>query len=309
MTRVLWLLMLTSCAAVPLRPVPEKLRPWTTTLRDQQFENASVVAYRVGRQRLVFVGAQHENMDDSPTFRMIRQAYATFTFDVVIAEGFPTSWGPNPSRILDYADKSSKRADGFVEGGETIPTTFGAQQQGAILWGGEADDTDIKAQVVATGFSAEDLLGFYVLRNIPQWIGERNIADAGDARLQPLVADALTKNRERLKIPATVLAGYSEWAAWYQAVNGKAISAAFVTEEVGPLSNGPFGTNKVAYAVSRARDAHLHRLIIEKLNAKKSVLVVFGGSHLIIHRPALDAVLGKPCYEGVELSLADDACR
>ena len=309
MKRVLWLLMLTSCAAVPLRPVPEKLQPWTTTLRDQQSENAFVVAYRVGRQRLVFVGAQHENMDDSPTFQIIRQAYATFTFDVVIAEGFPTSWGPNPRRILDYAAKSSKRADGFVEGGETIPTISGAQQQGAVLWGGEADDTGIKAQVAAAGFSAEDLLGFYVLRNIPQWIGERNIADAGDGRLQPLVAAALIRNRDRLKIPATVLAGYSQWAAWYQAVNGKAISAAFVTEEVGPLSNGPFGTNKVAYAVSRARDAHLHRLIIEKLNAKKSVLVVFGGSHLIIHRPALDAVLGKPCYEGAALPLADDACR
>ena len=309
MARFLLFLMLTSCATVPLRPAPEQLQPWTTTLRDQQSDTPFAVVYRIGTRRLVFVGAQHENMDDSPTFQMIRQAYAAFKFDVAIAEGFPTSLGPNPRRILDYAAKSSKRADGFVEGGETIPTISGAQQQGAVLWGGEADDADIKAQVVAAGFSAEDLLGFYVLRNIPQWIGERNIADADDARLQPLVADALTKNREHLEIPATVLAGYSPWADWYKAINGKAISASFVTEEVGPLSNGPFGTNKVAYAVSRARDAHLHRLIIEKLNAKKSVLVVFGGSHLIIHRPALDAVLGKPCYEGVELSLADDACR
>ena len=151
MARVLWLLMLTSCATVPLRPAPEQLRPWTTTLRDQQSDTPFAVVYRIGTRRLVFVGAQHENMDDSPTFQMIRQAYATFKFDVVIAEGFPTSLGPNPRRILDYAAKSSKRADGFVEGGETIPTTFGAQQQGAILWGGEADDTDIKAQVVATG--------------------------------------------------------------------------------------------------------------------------------------------------------------
>ena len=309
MARFLWLLlMLTSCVSAPLRPAPEKLQPWTTTLRDQQSENAFTVVYRVGRQRLVFVGAQHENMDDSPTFRMIRQAYASFKFGTVIAEGFPTSWGPNPGRMLDYAAKSNKRADGFVEGGETIPTILGARQQNAALWGGEADDVDVKAQILSAGFRTDDLLGFYVLRNIPQWIGERNITDAGDTRLQPLVAAALVRNGERLKIATTGLTVYSEWAVWYKAINGQPISAAFVTEEVGPLSDGSFGTNKISFAVSRARDAHLHRLIIAHLSAKESVLVVFGGSHLVIHRPALDAVLGKPCYVGAELSRADCAC-
>ena len=33
-----------------------------------------------------------------------------------------------------------------------------------------------------------------------------------------------------------------------------------------------------------------------------TVLVVFGGSHLMILRPALDAMLGQPCYVGSELS-------
>jgi hypothetical protein len=40
------------------------------------------------------------------------------------------------------------------------------------------------------------------------------------------------------------------------------------------------------------------------LNAGETLLVVFGASHLMIHRPALDAMLGSPCYTGSELSSA-----
>jgi len=36
------------------------------------------------------------------------------------------------------------------------------------------------------------------------------------------------------------------------------------------------------------------------LNAGETLLVVFGRSHLMIQRPALDAMLGRPCYVGSE---------
>lgn len=305
----LWLFLLTGCAASPLRPAPEKLQPWTTTLRDQQPEDAFAAVYKVGRERLVFMAAQHANKDDSLTFRLIRDAYAVFEFDTVIAEGFPTSRGANPASIFQYASESGARADGFVEGGETVPTVLGARQEQAALWGGEPDDLDVKARIIAQGFSTEDLLGFYVLRNIPQWIGERRIDHAADPRLQVLAAAALTRNRAALGLPPTVLPGFAEWAAWYQALNQRPLDASFVTEEVGPLADGRFGTNRIAYAVSRARDSYLHELVVSHLNAGESVLVVFGGSHLMIQRPALDAALDRPCYVGAELRQAASSCR
>jgi hypothetical protein len=61
--------------------------------------------------------------------------------------------------------------------------------------------------------------------------------------------------------------------------------------------------------VSRARDAWLHDLVVAHLNAGETVLVVFGGSHLVIHRPALDGVLGPPCYVGAALERAAASCR
>jgi hypothetical protein len=298
-----------ACASLPLKSAPQKLQPWTTALRDQQPEGAFAAVYRIGSRHLVFIGAQHENQNDSPTFRMIRDGYTSFKFDTVIAEGFPTSWGPNPARILDDVAKTTIGTDGFVEGGETVPTVLGAQQQAARLSGGEADDPDVKRLVAGYGIADRDLLGFYVLRNLPQWISERALNDAADPRLRLFVEKALARQRDRLQIPVTTLPDYAAWVAWYEMTNGKPLAASFNTEEVGPLSDGRFGTNKIAYAVSKARDAYLHRLIIDRLNAKENVLVVFGGSHLMIHRPALDATLGRSCYMGTDLKKAAQSCR
>ena len=198
---LLWLLLLSGCATSTLQPAPDKLQPWTTTLRDQQPEDAFAAVYKVGSKQLIFIAAQHANRDDSLTFRLIRDAYAVFQIDTVIAEGFPTSRGANPASVFEYAAKSSARPDGFVEGGETVPTVVGARQENATLWGGEPDDLSIKARILAQDFSVEDLLGFYVLRNIPQWIGERRIENAGDPRLQSLVVAALSRNRQHSNCP------------------------------------------------------------------------------------------------------------
>jgi hypothetical protein len=300
--------MLTGCAALPLQPAPQKLQPWTMALRDSQPEDAFAAVYRIGSRRLVFIGAQHENQNDSLTFQMIRDGYASFKFDTVIAEGFPMSWGVNPARIFDYVSKNTTAADGFVEGGETVPTVLGAREQAARLIGGEPDDPEVKRLVAIDGITDRDLLGFYVLRNLPQWISERELNHAADPRLQHLVEKALARRREKLQVPATTLPDYATWRTWYEKTNGRPLTVDFNTEEVGPLSDGRFGTNKIAYAVSKARDAYLHRLIVDHLNANESVLVVFGGSHLLIHRPALDTVLGRPCYTGTDLKRAAASC-
>lgn len=309
MVELLWLALMSGGAPAALHPMPEKLAPWTTQLRDKQPDDAFAAVYRVGKRRLVFVAAKHENKNDSPTFRLIRDAYARFQFNTVIAEGFPTSRGANPPSIRRYVLENGVREDGFVEGGETVPTVLGAEREKAMLWGGEADDVDVKAKLLATGVSAQDILGFYALRNIPQWIGERRIENAGDPRLQSLVVEALARDRRTLALPPNILPGFADWAAWYKALNGKSIGSGFVTEEVGPLADATFGTNRIAYALSRVRDAYLHELIIKHLNAGESVLVVFGGSHLMIQRPALDAALGRPCYVGANLKAAARSCR
>lgn len=297
-----------SGAAQPLAPAPARLAPWTTALRAQQPEGAFAAVYKVGDEHLVFLAAQHANRTGSPTFKLIADAFAHFRFDTVIAEGFPTARGPNPARTLQYVADNGPRADGFVEAGELYPTAIGAQAQGAKLWGGEAHDLAVKARLVLSGVAVEDLLGFYALRNIPQWIREKKIHHAGDPRLRPLIDAALDRDRATLQLPATILPDFESWSAWYARINGRPIGADFVTEEAGPLADGKFGSNRIAAAISRERAAYLHELIVAHLNKRESVLVVFGASHLMIHRPALDAALGPPCYAGTDLRRGAGEC-
>ena len=296
-----------SCATTMLAPAPQRLAAWTTALRDSQPEEAFAAVYRNRAKHLVFIGAKHANDTRSPTFRLIGDAYAAFEVDTVIVEGVPTSRGPNPSGLISYAS-SAKLSDGFQEGGETVPAVLGAVAEGAELWGGEPGDLDIRARLQAAGFSPQDLLGFYALRSIPEWIRERKIEHAGDPRLPALMEQQLSASRRSLGLDATVLPGFTDWASWYEAINKKPIGRDFVTEEAGPLADGSFGSNRVGAAISRARAAHLHELLVDHLNAGKTVMVIFGRSHLMIHRPALEAILGRPCYTGPDLSSGTGRC-
>ena len=290
-----------------LSPRPEKLAAWTEGLRDTQPDDAFVLVYRIGLSHLVFVAAKHDNDSRSKTFRLIGDAYRTYHFDTVIAEGWPTSFGPNDKRILAQSAEPVGQ-DGFQPGGESVPTVRGAIEQGASVWGGELDDSYVKARVRSLGVSESDLLGFYVLRYIPQAISEREIETTSDVRLSAVVSKQLARSRMHLSIDPSVLPSFTAWADWYRALNGKAITQPFDPEEAGPLVGGPYRSNRLAAAISRVRDSHLHTVIVGHLNKRESVLVVFGGSHALIQQPALDAALGKPCYRGDDISAAEKMC-
>lgn len=279
------------------------LAAWTTELRAQQPDDAFGAVYARGRTRLVFLGATHAEAIDSLTFRMINDAYASFDIDAVIVEGSPRSRGPNSQRLIQWVAAQPQR-DGRQDGGEIVPAIRGALAEGATVWGGEPDDAQIRDSLASQGVSSEDVLGFYTLRSVPQWQREQKIASADDARTRTLIDAELAHNRERLGLPATILPSYAAWAEWYERTNGRAFGSGFELEETGPLADGRYRSNKIAAAISRSRDGFLIDAIAERLNAGESVLVVFGASHLLIQRPALDAMLGPPCYVGSELPLA-----
>jgi hypothetical protein len=286
-----------------VRPDVEKLAPWTTALRAQQPADAFAAVYERGRNKLVFLGAAHTEEVESLTFRMIHDAYASFDIDAAIVEGAARSRGPNEGKLLQWV-ASRSQLEGRQPGGELVPTVRGALAEGAVVWGGEPDDAQIRDALLARGVTGADLLGFYTLRSVPQWLRERKVASADDARVPALIDAELARNRERLGLPATVLPSAGAWMEWYERSNGKPFGSGFDLEEVGPLADGRYGSNRVAVAVSRSRAAFLLQAVADHLNEAESVLVVFGASHLMILRPALDAMLGAPCYVGDDLTAA-----
>ena len=296
------------CATPALVPDASRLAPWTTQLRDSQPEGARAAVYRYRGRPFVVVGATHSTDTESPTFRLINQAYEAFDFDTAIVEGVKYASGPNPSRLLTYVAESEAEGS-FQPAGETVPAVQGALREGAVIWGGEPADSDVLALATGFGVSEADVLGFYVLRNVPQWLQERKIERPGDPRTTPLVEAALAKDRAALGLGPDTLPDYASWAAWYERTNGRPFGDRFQGEEVGPLADGPHGTNRAGYAISRARDSFLLERVADHLGRGEAVVVVYGASHLPILRPALDAMLGPACYVGTDLSEARAGCR
>jgi hypothetical protein len=289
-------------------PVPDQLRPWTTELRAAQPEDAFAAIYTHRDTQLIFVGARHSVRTDSATFRLIDDAYSLLHVDLVIVEGSAYSRGPNHDGLLKWA-KQQHAVNGRLEGGETVVAIRGATARGADVWGGEPDDADIRSRMLGRGFSLEDLVGFYTLRSVPQWILERKITGPDDPGVERLIESDLARNRERLEAPSSVLPDYEAWTRWYTGTNDKVFGAAFEPEETGPLADGRYRSNKIAEGISRARAEFLLDVVARHLNAGESVMVVFGTSHLMIHRPALDHMLGAPCYAGNDLKAALAHCR
>jgi hypothetical protein len=289
-------------------PAPGKLRPWTTELRAAQPNDAVAAVYTHRGDWLIFVGAQHAVRTESLTFRLIDEAYDTFDIDTVIVEGSPYSRGANDDRLLSWVE-GQHEVNGLLEGGEAVVAIRGARERGADVWGGEPDDAYIRRRVLSQGFSVQDLLGFYTLRSVPQWVRQQKIIGPSDPRVEAYINAELDHNRERLDVPATVLPDHAAWTQWYADTNDKVFGAAFESEETGPLADGRYKSNKIAEAISRTRGEFLLDVIARHLNAHESVMVVFGASHLMIHRVALDHMLGAPCYVGNGLTSALAGCR
>lgn len=296
----------TACAP-PLRPDPGAIKPWTSELLAQQPDDAFAAIYVRNRVRLAFVGALHSNRSDSLTFRLIEEAYRSFAFDVLIVEGFPYSWGANPDRVLEILNRSTE-VDGFVADGELIPAARGARDRGAEIRGGEPDDGELLLRLLQRGHSGADVLGFYTLRSVPQWIREQRIDGADDPRITALLQAELEYNRTSLGLDASVLPDIPSWLNWYRQVNGKPFGATFDLEEVGPRVDRPYGSNRIAAAIGDARGAFVLEKIADDMNGGDSVIVVFGSSHLMKLKPALDRMLGAPCYVGSNMRDAARVC-
>lgn len=286
---------------------PDRLAAWTLALRDSQPDQPYAIVYRHLGARLIFVAAQHENAIASPTFRLIDRAFRLWPVRSVIVEGSSSSLGANPPELMAILARAHPDPAQDPDG-ETGAAVRGAVKAGARIYGGEADDLAVRDVARSTGIGDVDLLGYYVLRVIPQWSRDRSISGFGDQKLEQLVNRQLRRSQADLSLPAQIMPDFRSFAAWYEHTNRKPLAAGVGQEESGPLVDGPWPTNRIGAAVSRARDAHLVKQIAERLNQDGSVLVVFGGSHAVIDKPALDAMLGSPCYLGSDMAAAARSC-
>lgn len=285
----------------------EKLAVWTQALADSQQDGPELLLFQRGDRKLAFIGVQHDSDPASRTHRLITSTFLTFKPRTVIVEGAPSNWGYNPRRLLELGGQQPD-AKGRLPEGETVPTVRGALAAGSLVIGGEPSDSDVRRIVARRGISDEDLLGFYVLRVVPQWLSQQEFEDLSSTRATTLIDKQLAISRAELKLSSDLLPDAAAWRRWRLERNVGASPNRIDIQEAGPLADGPWKTNHVGAAISRARDTHLFELTRAELAKHRSVLVVFGGSHALIQLPALQTLMGPPCYRGDNLESIPRSC-
>lgn len=289
------------------QPDNSALAPWTQALAATQRDGPEITVYKRGSKLVVFIGVEHDADPAGPTHRLISSAFDMASPKIVIVEGIPTAQGLDPPKLMALAQEPLD-SQGLQPNGETVPTVRSALKNRSRLIGGEPSDREVREITSRFGVSERNLLGFYVLRVVPQWISQGQITDLADPRATNLINQQLIRSRAELGVEESALPNAGSWLAWRKQLNPGADPARFETKEAGPLVDGPWRTSRIGAAVSRARDTHLFDLTAKQLNEHQSVVVVFGGSHALIQRPALVKLLGQPCYVGEDIPRARLVC-
>jgi len=151
------------------------IRSYTFELEKQKHLEAPYVAkYQRNGKTLLYLAAKHisaqkyPDLLEHPTLRTIARLFSEYKPQVVIVEGLDTGTEVSPKSIFKKADEceQSKYRSGC---GESFFAINQARKIGIGYVSGEPRNSEIKDQLVAEGYTAEDLLGFYLVRQIPQY--------------------------------------------------------------------------------------------------------------------------------------------
>lgn len=276
-----------------LRLDPGLLRPLTLEAASQQHqeeERPFIAHYRHGDRELVYLAAVHSTKRGSETFGLIEDMFSEPPpLDAVLIEGLTRQEGESPQWYLNEV-RASMTEDRVPHEQSGCAADLAATHN-VPFFGGEPRDAKIWEGVQKLGFEPLDLLGFYLVRNVPQW--QRQGEDPDD-RLQHDAAPLLQNFAERLNLQEEKIPSLDEIRAWYQERTGKLLRADEPVKTFGPYADSPEFLHRLSAAVDGVRDRETLSYIEQLLNQFARVAVIYGSSHWPRLAPSLEAALDPP---------------
>jgi len=219
---------------------PDAILPWNDYKASSQKQFPYVVKYEGCDKTLFYVAVNHTNAPDSKTYQAIETVFKRADVDMAIVEGFPSQSGISPAQMLAYAESvENNPADS-----EPYFTIRQAIASGADFMGGEPTDSDILTAVADNGISPVDLLGFYIVRQIPQLIRSKSLSDH---QIFNIVGSFAQSTQMPIKAFSEI-DGLDPFLRWYQATNGLDFYEGFRVEDAWPASASadPRETNRLS---------------------------------------------------------------
>ena len=277
-------------ASIPLytADLDARLQPWCPNHCVDEI--AFTAEYHRGDQTLVFVAAHHDFNERSATKRAVAAGFRKGAPKVVILEGFPTVMGENPPPLVAEAKRfGTPEANEFARG-EGMYAAALALKHGIPFMGGEPTRAEERAALHAHGYSDEDIAFAYLVGGLSQSLRAQTLQGPNDPRLSEVFSVWAHAFRDQYQLEPLSLTKFLER---YRAAFGTDFSHdSDITERAEP--GGKSIVSHLDQIDMHTRDVHLFELIQTQLEARKSVLVVYGGSHWSTLSGSLEKLLGAP---------------
>lgn len=285
------LLLLGSCATAEVIGDARLIDSYSPERQEKLFREPLpfLAHYEFRNRHLGIVAVVHSSDPRSPTFRIIEQAFRTIRPRAVILEGFPTSWGASPARVMSKLEIIDP-ADSYARG-EDMHAARLAHQNGVEVWGGEPDEREIAAELRRLGFHDRDVFFASMFGPLAQDREAKLFENVDDPRLAAAYAKWADVNARAYD--PTAPRDLASFEAWFVGNYGRGLrdDPEWFTRG-GPGQQGVAG--EIGRASNRIRDQHMFALALRLMNGKGRVLVVAGGSHLSSQWRAFEAALGTP---------------
>ncbi len=282
-------LAMAACASNP-KLDPKHIRPWSTNLGTEYPNKQSVIArYNKNNHGLFYLAARHTNTIGEDTLNLVETLFKDYQFDVLLIESIPYTSGESPKWYVEEA-KRGKTAQ-FIQGGESAFAALLADTKKIPFFAGEPDHQDIYNRLKAKGYSDEDVIGFYTIRQIPQWVRQQEKKEGLLQRKIPSFVAYHCKIFSVTKCPT-----YDQILNWYQAKLGHKLTVNISNEETAPISDGLLFTQKISSEVGFIRDRFTLSIIEKLFHKYKRVAVIYGAGHFITLRKSFDQTFGEPTF-------------
>lgn len=284
-------LILQGCTSAP-KLNPNLVRPWATELnKEAHSEEAYIAHHKKGEYELFYLAAHHSNDPKSETHQLVKKLFQ-YDFNFLVIEGFPTSRGINPEAYIEQSKKGS--SEKIVLGGEGAVAALLAVDKGIPFQGGEPDHELLYSELLKQGFTRLDFLGFYLIRQIPQWVRQ---SENKITLLKSKAPEFLSRYCKRLEIAVSDCPALAEISAWYEKHTKKKLTVDIDTEEVAPLSNSSLHTHKISAAIGAIRDRYTLAIVEALIEQHKRVAVVYGASHYLTLKKSFETSLGAADFK------------
>lgn len=231
----------------------------------------AVTHFSNGTQNLYYINAEHTPDPNSPTFKTIEKAFEKPNFKAVVIES------------IDGAKNTI---------GESGLASRLALEKGIPVIGAEPDENNVWNTFKENGYSEKDMMGYYLLRVMPDKMKGGNLVEDSNKYLQSHPSlEVIRANTP----PEKQLKNFDEFKVWYDEHSDGKDFRQIKSIDVAPFADGHY-FQKISSVLAKPRESEVDNKIAETINKYGDVLVVYGGSHLTESAPVFAKMFGR---EGV----------